>query len=225
MITGVAAFPESFSVAPASVITGIIVAVTGRYRWGVWSGWTITTLGCGLLILLDVDTTIPAWIFLNLVPGLGTGVLFSGMNFSLQGSCADEDIASAVAFFTFFRSFGQTIGVAVGGVIFQNQIRSKLLSYPLLASMADEYSQDASGLVQVIKSMSDDLPQKAQLIQAYADSLKTIWLVMCCLSAVALVSSFFIKGYSLDRELVTEQRFDHGKRAANVEDGVAESKQ
>ena len=218
IVAGLGAFPESFTVAPASVATGIAIAITGRYRWGVWAGWVLTTLGCGLLILLDVDTSIAGWIFLNIVPGLGTGILFSAMTFSLQASSRNEDIAFAIAFFTFFRSFGQTLGIAVGGVIFQNQIYTKLLAYPLLAAHAQEYSQEASSLVQVIRTMADDLPQKAQLIQAYADSLKTIWVVMCALSAVALLSSAFVQGYTLDVAHETEQRFEGHRKVASVEE-------
>ncbi|MCJ1381293.1 hypothetical protein MMC17_004403 [Xylographa soralifera] len=220
IVAGLGAFPESFTVAPASVATGIAIAITGRYRWGVWAGWTLTTFGCGLLILLDVDTSIAGWIFLNIVPGLGTGILFSAMNFSLQASSRNEDIAFAIAFFTFFRSFGQTLGIAVGGVIFQNQIYTKLLAYPLLAAHAQEYSQEASSLVQVIRTMSDDLPQKAQLVQAYADSLKIIWVVMCALSGLALLSSAFVKGYTLDVKHETEQHFEGHKKVANVEEAV-----
>ena len=170
-----------------------------------------------------MNTSVPAWIFLNIVPGIGTGILFSAMNYSLQAAVKSEDIAFAVAFFTFFRSFGQTVGVAVGGAVFQNQLRQKLLTYPLLAAQADVFSQDASGLVQVIKSMPNDLPQKAQLIQAYADSLKVVWIVMCALSAAALLSSIFIKGYSLDREHNTEQGFQDKEKTLTVEDGTKKS--
>jgi hypothetical protein len=43
--------------------------------------------------------------------------------------------------------FGQTVGVAIGGTIFQSHMKNNLLPYPLLADMASEYSKDASGLV------------------------------------------------------------------------------
>jgi len=97
-------------------------------------------------------------------------------------------------------------------------MKIKLLAYPLLAARADEYSQDASSLVQIIQTMGDELPQKAQLVQAYADSLKMVWLVMCALSAAALVSSVFVKGYTLDVEHVTEQRLDEGKKVGGGEE-------
>jgi hypothetical protein len=45
--------------------------------------------------------------------------------------------------------------------------------YPILASFAAKFSQDAMGLVQMIKLMDGGLA-KTQLIQAYADSIKTL---------------------------------------------------
>jgi hypothetical protein len=121
-----------------------------------------------------------------------------------------------VAFFSFFRAFGQGVGVAVGGTIFQNQIKKKLKGYPLLAPLAAEYSKDAAGLVQVIKAMEKGTA-RSQLVDAYADSLKVVWATICGLAAVALVSSLFVKGYSLEVELETEQGFKHHGKVLDVE--------
>lgn len=206
ILTGVALFPETFTVAPASIVVGITVAVTGRYRWALWIGWVLTVLGSGLLYLQDVHTATVAWVFINLVAGLGTGMLFAGMGIAIPASALPKDMAHAVAFFSFFRAFGQGVGVAVGGVIFQNEIKKKLLGYPILAPNASEYSQDAAGLVQVIKEMADGLA-KTSLLQAYADSLKIIWVVMCGLAATALVTNFAVKAYTLEVAIETEQGF------------------
>jgi len=218
ILTGVAVFPETFTVAPASIVVGITTAVTGKYRWALWSGWILTTLGMGLLYLQDVHTSTAAWIFLNLVPGLGTGMLFAGMGIAIPASSAAADNAYAVAFFSFFRALGQGVGVAIGGTIFQNAIRQKLLKYPLLAPLANEYSKNAAGLVQVIKAMQSG-PAKTQLIQAYADGIKVIWVVMCGLSAVALFTMVFVKEFSMDIALETEQGFKHDGKSVDVESG------
>ncbi len=71
--------PETLTVAPASVIVGVVVTMTGRYRWSVWVGWVFTVVGMGILTLQDTDTPTVEWVFLNLVAGLGTGMLFPGM--------------------------------------------------------------------------------------------------------------------------------------------------
>jgi MFS family permease len=212
IIAGVALFPDTFTVAPLAVVTGISITVTGHYRWAVWSGWAITVLGVGLATLLKVDTSIPAWIFLTMVSGIGLGILFPSMQFSLQAATTNKDMGFAVAMFSFFRTFGQAIGVAIGGVIFQNQMEKKLRAYPQFASRANELAKDAAALVQIIKATPDG-QDKLDLRTAYIDSVRVIFIVLCALAGVALVSSFFIKSYDLNRALETEQGFKAEKKS------------
>jgi hypothetical protein len=206
ILAGVAMFPWTFTVAPGSIATGIAIAVTGKYRWANWIGWFLATLGSGLLILLKPDTSTVVWVFLNLVGGVGTGMLFPAMALAVQASAAVKDQAYAANMFSFFRAFGQTLGVAIGGVIFQNQMRKKMLTFPLLADMAGVYSKDAAGLVQIIKEMPAGL-MKEQLRESYTDALKYIWIVMTVLSAVALFSTLFIDEFDLNTEMDNDRGF------------------
>lgn len=207
VLAGVALFPQTFTVAPAAMLVGFAIAHTGRYRWALWSGWFMTTLGLGLLIYLDVDTKVPAWVFLNLVPGIGTGILFPSMGLAVQAASSAQDQAAAVTMFAFLRALGQTLGVAIGGVVFQNQIRAKLLTFPALAPNAAALSKDASSLVEIIKGMPADSLEKAQLKVAYVYGLRRVWIVMCALAAVAGVISLFAEGLPLDQALATDQGF------------------
>ena len=205
ILSGVALFPETFTVAPGAFIVGTLISRTGHYRWAVWSGWAITTLGLGLLYLLDVTTSTAQWIMLNLVVGIGLGFNYSALGVTLQASTSEEDMSSAVAMFTFFRLFGQALGVVIGGVVFQNQIKSRLLASPDLASMADQYASDGSALAQLIINLPPS-SSKATLVQAYADALKIFWVVLCAIAAVALLVSFIITPVSLDREFISPQQ-------------------
>ena len=218
IIAGVALFPDTFTVAPLAVVTGISITVTGHYRWAIRIGWALTVLGTGLLVLLKVDTTIPAWIFLTMVSGIGLGILFPSMQFSLQAATTNKDMGFAVAMFSFFRTFGQAIGVAVGGVIFQNQMEKKLLDYPQFASRASELAKDAAALVQIIKETPEG-QDKLDLRTAYVDSVRIIYIVSCALGAVAFVSTFFIKSYDLNRALETEHVFQAEQKS---DESVAE---
>ncbi|KAJ9210636.1 hypothetical protein DTO166G4_7779 [Paecilomyces variotii] len=173
-------------------------------RWAIWLGWAIATLGMGILCIVDVNTSIPGWIFLNLVPGLGLGILFPSIGFAVQASATPKNLSIAVAMFSFFRAFGQAIGVAIGGVVFQNRMHDNLLGYPALAPFADAYSKDAAGLVQVIKNMPDG-PNKSDLKQAYTDSLRIVWAVSCAICGVAGLFSLLTQKYDLNRALETSQ--------------------
>ena len=216
IIAGISLFPETFTVAPAAMATGVAITISGRYRWAIWSGWVLSTLGTGLLYLMDVHTTTVQWIFLNLVVGLGMGLLFPSMAFAIQAASTNANIAFAVAMFSFFRAFGQAIGVAVGGVVFQNQMKQKLLNYATLAPKAGDYSGDAAALVQIIKTFPAG-EAKEQLIQAYADSLKSVWVTMCGLAALAMFTSLFTKGLDLNKPFETEQGFQEHPKVKDEE--------
>ncbi|KAF2202686.1 MFS general substrate transporter [Delitschia confertaspora ATCC 74209] len=217
-LAAVSLFPQSFTVAPAAAIVGITIAKTGRYRWAVWSGWFLTTFGTGLLIFFDVNTPTAAWTCMSLVGGVGFGILFPAMALALQAATKPEDQAYAVTVFTFLRAFGQTIGVAVGGVVFQNQIRKKLLTFPALAGRANELSKDATALVRIIQH-SPQGEMKEQLKKAYVFGLKHVWIVMTVLAFTALVSTLFVEGLSLDQALKTDQGFQYSMKTPAGEDG------
>lgn len=211
IISGVALFPATFTVAPVSVISGFIISKTGDFRVVTWVGWIAATLGLGVMCLLDVNTTVVQWIFLSLCAGIGLGLLYTSLAIINQAASDDDSMAFAVSMFIFARSVGQCLGVAICGVIFQNQMKQQLLKIPSLSAQAVEFSRDASSLVQTIKLMPDGSDRKAGLIQSYADSLKIVWAVMCALSGVAMLGSFFVRKVSLDRVHHTEQGLQDGK--------------
>ncbi|KAF3391627.1 hypothetical protein F1880_007766 [Penicillium rolfsii] len=204
IISGIALFPETFTVAPSGVVAGILITMTGHYRWAIWLGWVLTTIGLGLLCIIKSSTSIPGWILLDIVPGLGLGLLFPSLGYAIQASATSENLAIAVAMFSFFRALGQAIGVAVGGVIFQNRMRHNLMKYSALAPMAGAYSQDAAGLVQIIQGMADGV-NKSDLKDAYTDSLRIVWAVCCAIAGVALLLSLLTEAYDIDQALETDQ--------------------
>jgi hypothetical protein len=80
-----------------------------------------------------------------------------------------------------------------------------LKKYPALADQASSLAKDASALVQVVKAMPRDSPERAMIVEAYADSLKVVWAVMAGLAFVGLLTSALTEGLDLDREPETEQ--------------------
>ena len=113
IIAGVTTLPQTLTVVPCAIIVGLVASRTARYRWSLYSGFILTVLGIGLLYLLDVNTKVVEWVFLLLISGVGMGLLFPGMNLSIQASVSQVDAADAAGLFTFFRTLGQSVGVAM----------------------------------------------------------------------------------------------------------------
>ncbi|KAF4628694.1 hypothetical protein G7Y89_g9459 [Cudoniella acicularis] len=204
--SAIAIFPFTFTVAPAAVI-----------------GWFLTTLGMGLLICLNQSTNIPSWIFLSLVAGIGLGMLFSAQGFAAQASASNADLPFAGAIYSFFRAFGQTLGVAISGVIFQNVLKKKILA-TTYSTFADEWSRDTSSFVQVVKAWSNIGEEgviKEVVIKAYIKSLRMVWCIMCVLAGVAFIASMvWTREISLERKLQTEQgfRYNSEKKRPTVDE-------
>ncbi|KAL4910616.1 major facilitator superfamily domain-containing protein [Aspergillus multicolor] len=169
VVAGVAMLPLTLMVAPLSAITGIVIAKTGRYRWAIWMGWALTTLGIGILYLLEAGTSIPKWIFVVIVSGLGLGTLFTSMMLAVQASADVRFLSITATMAAFFRTLGQTVGVAIGGVVIQNRL-----------GVQAERSSERAGLE-----------------QAYASSVGVVWLTICGIAGVGFISGLFVHIYPM----------------------------
>ena len=179
----------------------------------------------GLLIDLKTSTNVASWIFLCLPGGVGAGVLFSAQAFAVQSTVTNADLPFANAMSSFFRSFGQGLGVAIAGVIFQNTFKRKI-EQTAYSKYAAAWATDASAFVQVVKAWSsegDEGIMKAVVVEAYVKSLQMVWIVMCIFAAVVFITSLiFVKEISLDRDLDTDQgfRYENVKAAHDREAGL-----
>jgi MFS family permease len=118
--SGVNIFPVLFLLLPGSIVVSIISTRIGRFRWALWSGWFITTTGCGLFALLDLHTKTEVWAGVFVVFGVGSGMLLSSVNFGIQAISKSENCGRAACMYSFVRSMGMSIGVAVSLSVHDN---------------------------------------------------------------------------------------------------------
>lgn len=159
--SGLGIFPVTTFLLPGSIVTSLITTRTGGYRWSIWSGWVITTVGCGLLLLLDEGTETPVWASILAVFGIGHGMLLTGVNVGVQAASHIEDAGRAAAMYAFMRTLGMAFGVAIGGSIFQNVMSSKLHEMGLPESIA----YDSEAFVKTMTSMDPENPVRIAALQ------------------------------------------------------------
>ncbi|KAK4067186.1 uncharacterized protein Triagg1_7914 [Trichoderma aggressivum f. europaeum] len=201
VIAGVASLPQSLTTAPCAVVVGIIVAGTGKYRWALWAGWSLVCLGCGLLVLLETRTAVPEWIFLGAVSGLGLGLLFPSINLAIQASVPQQEAGIASILVLFFRLLGQSLGVAIGGTIFDNQLRANL------KISGENAPSSIMVLMERLHQLAPDDPISLDIRNALSRSFRVIWIVMCALAGLSLLLSFLMKEYDMDQEHQSDQVF------------------
>ncbi|KAF4495623.1 multidrug transporter [Fusarium agapanthi] len=156
--------------------------------------------------------------------GLGLGILYSAQAFAAQASASNSDLPFAASFYAFCRSLGQGIGVAVGGVTFQNEIRKQVEKSPEFASKANEWAKDASALVQILKKSPSSMQlMKDTIVDGYIKGLRTVRLALTLLACIALlVSLVCVKAKSLDRKFETEHTLDQADPKERRDQRVSE---
>lgn len=114
--------PATGAMVPMSIVSGIIMRRLGKFRWAIWSGWAITILSTGLIILLDTNIQNYGWILILITTGIGYGLLLMSLNYCIQIWADSKEASNAALMYTFLRSCGICLGVAIGGTVFQNQL-------------------------------------------------------------------------------------------------------
>jgi EmrB/QacA subfamily drug resistance transporter len=148
--SGYLLFPLLVGLIGSSIISGLIVARTGRYKAVIVGGLTITTIGIALLTQLRVDTDYPplwAWMF---VTGVGIGPTLAVFTIAVQNAVPFSKLGVATSNLTFFRQIGGSVGLAISGTVFATQLAAELptrlapVRDQILASVPPQFRDQAA---------------------------------------------------------------------------------
>ncbi|CAN9315584.1 multidrug resistance protein fnx1 [Alternaria sp. MG1] len=211
ILSGVYLLPTALSLSFLSAFTGVFIKKTGQYLPMIWFGMILMTLGFGLFIDFDVNTSWAKIIVFQIIAGIGVGPNFQSPLIALQSlvpvidadmiASKKRDIATATATFGFTRNLGSAISVVVGGVVFNNEMKSKQpqLATSLGPETAARFGGGSAGAnVGLIQSLPDE--QKVVARKAFADSLSTMWILYVAFAVVGLAVSLLITRNKLDKQ-------------------------
>lgn len=111
----------------SSIVSGIIVSRTGRYKVLVISSLTLMAAGLFLMTGLHAGTDEPTlWIWM-FVTGVGIGPTLSTFTIIVQSAVPFDRLGVATGNLTFFRQVGGSVGLAVVGTIFAQGLTTHLV--------------------------------------------------------------------------------------------------
>ncbi len=169
----------------------------------VWVGVTLMTLGTGLYIKFGTDTSIAVIVGLEIIGSFVPALLFQAPLVAIQNSVSQEDTAAATASWGLIRSVAMSLSVVVGGVVFQNSMearQSSLAAAGLSESVLEALSgSQAAANVGITQSIQDS-SQRQVVLEAFAWSLRNMFILYTALAAVAMIVSVFIKHQNLSTE-------------------------
>ena len=201
--SGILLLPMILTEAAVDVIVGILIHRTGRYREIIWVGAAVMTLGIGLYISLGTDTPVATIVGFEIVGGIGTALLFQAPMIAVQNTVSQANTATATATLGFVRNVATSISIVLGGVVFQNSMdirQSSLAAAGLSEAILAALSGDrAAANVGIVKSIQD-AAQRHMVQDAFAWSLRNMFIMYTCAAAVAILGSAFVKHGHLSTE-------------------------
>ncbi|WP_446667471.1 MDR family MFS transporter [Kitasatospora phosalacinea] len=219
-VSGVRTLPMVLGLLIASIFSGNVVSKTGKYRLFPIIGSVVMGVGLYLLSLLDVGTS--AWLasLYMFVLGTGIGLSMQVLTIAVQNTVDYADLGTATSGVTFFRTLGSSFGTAVFGTIYTNSLKTNLTAG--VAEAARTTGADPQQLAVAAQSPHGvhDLPpeQAAPVIQAYADSLHTVFLWTVPVALVGFVVALFLKQVKL-RDSARASSSDMGEGFAQPSSG------
>ncbi|KAK5172345.1 uncharacterized protein LTR77_003984 [Saxophila tyrrhenica] len=193
IMSGVYLLPTAISLAIASIGTGVFIKKTGRFLPPIYFGMFMMTLGFGLFIDFDANSSWTKLVIFQIIAGLGTGPIFQAPIIALQAHINPRDIGTATATLGFVRQLATSTSVVIGEVVFQNEMKKK--SSTLIRALGPQLAQRlGGGNAGAESNLIDSLPpgQRSVVRVAFANSLMPMWAMYTAFAAAGLVSAFFI---------------------------------
>ncbi|TBU37707.1 major facilitator superfamily domain-containing protein [Dichomitus squalens] len=207
--SSVQTLPVTLIIAPFAFIAGTSVQLTQRYRWANVTAWCLLLIGFGLLSTLKAGTSTGKWVGYQIVASAGLGLLFPATVFPVLAPLPVSRNASALAFFSFARTFAQTWGITIGSAILQNQLDKTLP--PQFDAQFPAGVQIAYAAIPVIGGLAE--PLRSQVRDAFAASLKVVWQTMIGISGVGLLSVGLMKEVPMQGQVDETYGLHHETKA------------
>jgi MFS family permease len=189
--SGLLMLPLMAGLLTASILSGRMITRMGRYKLFPVAGTAIMTAGMFLLSQLDLHTTRFQSSVYMLVVGVGIGTVMPVLVLVAQNSAPPRDMGAATSTATFFRSIGGSVGVAVFGAIFAARLSEEIAHLLPGGGPRNLDSRSLLGSPSAIKKLPATVHDL--LLQAFSNSLHTVFLWGMLLSALAFVLTLALK--------------------------------
>jgi len=149
--SGLAALPLMVGLIFSSIVSGLVVARTGRYKWMLVGAIVLMGVATLLMTQLTAATPLPVVWFWMFLAGLGVGPTFSVFTIVVQNAVPFHVLGVATSNLTFFRQIGGTVALAFVGTIFATSFQEQLGPQMIAAGVPPNVMADFLAAVQAGK--------------------------------------------------------------------------
>ena len=128
----------------SSVVSGLIVSRTGRYKLLMIGGALVLAVGLALFTNLRADTPTPVvWAWM-IVAGIGVGPTMTVFTVIVQNAVPFKVMGTATGDLTLIRQIGTSVGLSISFTVFRNSLSWDLLRTQVVAAGAPASAMPAT---------------------------------------------------------------------------------
>ncbi|RAO73577.1 uncharacterized protein BHQ10_009589 [Talaromyces amestolkiae] len=211
--SAVSTLPLLCMVTAFSGLAAWMVEYVRHYRWEIWLGWVLLTVGTGLFAIWDIHSSLAMKATFQVIAGIGIGSLFTVLPMPMQASAPTaEDQGLAVGVLVSFRLFGALVGLSIGSTAFSSTFRHGIAglgsSLPEAVAILKDPNQ-AIGFIPYLRQLQSISPEDLYAVRSvYRDSMQTIWYILTGFSGFGFLTSLLTASLTLETEELSRQYFD-----------------
>lgn len=173
ILSGVMLFAVVIPMSSFAAGSGFFIRNTGNFLGPMRIGLVLMTLGTGLLMLFNTRSSWARIIIIQLIAGIGTGLVFQSPLIAIQANLKGSDMAAGTSGQTFLRSLFQSISVVVGTVLVQRGLDG------------DSFVHQGTG--------DDSSPPTDDTKELYVMALRNMWIFYTAICGLGLLCSCFVR--------------------------------
>ncbi|AZA13169.1 MDR family MFS transporter [Corynebacterium choanae] len=201
---GLMLLPMMFTLTVTSIVVGMIVTRTGRYRWFPIAGLAVVFIALILLSRLHADSSLVEVSSYLATLGFGLGMAMQILVLIVQNTFPIAVVGTATATNNFVRQIGASLGSALVGGLFVANLKEHLaVTVPqAITTLPPEQAAKIGAVMSQGNATSSITPDSVNLLPAviqdaialsYNDALTPVFLWLSPLAVLALILLFFVR--------------------------------
>ncbi|HXD29406.1 MAG TPA: MDR family MFS transporter [Arthrobacter sp.] len=226
-VSGLLMLPMMAGMMGTSIWSGIAISKSGKYKAYPIAGTLLTAAAMLAMTTLAADT--PLWLIclFLFIFGAGLGLIMQVVVLVVQNAVGAEMVGTATSTNNYFREVGASLGVAIFGAIFTNNLAEKLTA---VFTGAGASASDAGRATATLDpAVMGQLPRQLQdgIVTAYADSLAPVFWYLVPFILIAFVLALLLKQIPLSETsgMVARGEAVSGEEALRLEAELRAGKQ
>ncbi|KAF0634691.1 hypothetical protein FPSE5266_07483 [Fusarium pseudograminearum] len=209
--SGIALLPLLLSNVVFVIVGGILVSTIGYCNPFAIGGSAILIVGAALITTWTADVEKGKWIGYQIITGTGMGFALQQPAIAVQTVLSEADSTVGLSVLSFLGFLSGTVFITVAQTLLQGQLDSKISQY---FPNIDIEQLSNSGAASIRNLVSED--KMGIVLDAYNDSMRSIWYLALAMGAASLVVSFGFEWKTVKMNMKKEEVKEESSGSVSV---------